>query len=117
MRWPMRWKWRLRFLFIVAIELPILVWLGTTINVSGTTLLVTAGGLTAFLLAMRIMRPTFFVLIGGWLFGIAGGSWYLQSYLPPSLAFASAAVLSTFGCAVASPIYLRVLGVVLRRQV
>ena len=77
----MRWKWKLRFLFIIAIELPILVWLGTTMSASGTTLLATAGGLTGFLLLLRIMRPAIFVLIGAWLFGIAGGSWYLQSYL------------------------------------
>jgi hypothetical protein len=86
-------------------------------NASGTTLLATAGGLTAFILAMRIMRPALFALLGLWLVGIAGGTWYLQPYLPPTLAFASAAVLSTAGCTVASPIYFRALAIVLRQHV
>ena len=113
----MRWKWRLGFLLILAIEIPVLLWAGLVMNEPTEILAYLAGGLGAVLFAILVVRPFLFGLAGAWLFGVAGGAWYFLRYVPPVLALALSATLSTLGCAVVSPVYRRILPFMFRSRI
>src|SRR2546421_263388 len=67
------------------------------------------------LIAMLVLRPFFFVILGGWLGGAVAGAWYFLRYLPPGFALGLGATLSTVAAAVGFPLVSRTLGFVLRR--
>ena len=113
----MRWKWKLGFLLLVAMESPILAWGGIVLRLPAEALGYLAAILTALLMGMLVLRPTLFALAGLWLVGIAGSGLYFLRYLPPALALGLGSVLSTLACSVGLPLYRRALGLVFRRQV
>ena len=112
----MRLKWRLGFLFIAAIEIPLLLW-GSTALAAPPDILLYAGGIVALgLTAILLVRPLLFVLMIVWLGGIVGSAWYFLRFLPPTAALGVGATLSTIAAAVGKPLVSRVLGLVLRQR-
>jgi len=112
----MRWKWKLGFLLIVAMESPILAWTGIVLRMPIEVVGYLAATLTAILVGMLAVRPFLFALAGVWLLGIAGSAVYFLRYLPASLALGLGSILSTIGCAVGFPVYRQAIGFVLRRH-
>ena len=112
----MRWKWKLRFLAIGAVEIPIFFWTGVVLRLPADLLAYLAGILTALLIATLLFRPILFVLVGAWLLGSAGSAAYFLRYLPPSLALGVGSVLSTVACAIGAPALRWIPRVLLRRQ-
>ncbi|TLZ69204.1 MAG: hypothetical protein E6K09_01190 [Methanobacteriota archaeon] len=111
----MRWKWRLGLLLIAAVEVPFLFWISQVLGAPPEVILYTGGILALVLIAMLVLRPFFFVILGGWLGGAVAGAWYFLRYLPPGFALGLGATLSTIGAAVGFPLVSRTLGFVLRR--
>ncbi len=53
----MRWKWRLGLLVIAGLEVPLLLWISTTMSAPPDVLLYAGGILTLVLMAMLLVRP------------------------------------------------------------
>src|SRR2546430_16807201 len=111
----MRWKWKLGFLLLVAMESPILAWGGIVLRLPAEALGYLAAILTALLMGMFVLLPTLFALACLWLVGIAGSRLYFLRYLPPSLALGLGSVLSTLPCSVGLHLLPRDLGIAFRR--
>src|SRR2546429_9990462 len=99
----MRWKWKLGFLLLVAMESPILAWGGIVLRLPAEALGYLAAILTALLMGMLVLRPTLFALAGLWLVGIAGSGLYFLRYLPPALPLGPRSALSSFAVCVGLP--------------
>jgi hypothetical protein len=112
----MRWKWKLGLLFVAALEGPILAWGSLVLKLPTETLAYLAAIVTTVLFGVLVLRPTFFILMGLWLVGIAGSGLYFLRYLPPTFALGLGSIVSTLGCAVGLPAYRRAIGFVLRRH-
>src|SRR5438093_12376705 len=91
----MRWKWRLGFLLIAALEIPFLLWISTAMVAPPEILLYTGGILALVLMAMLLVRPLLFMLLIVWLGGLMGSAWYFVRFLPPTAALGLGASLST----------------------
>lgn len=110
----MRSKWKIGFLLILAVEMPLLYWAGSVMGAPGEILAYLAGAVAAILLAILVLRPIFFGLIGLWLVGFVGSAWYFRGYVPAAVALTLGGILSTVACAVGWPFSVRILRFVLR---
>jgi hypothetical protein len=112
----MRWKWRLGFLVIAALEIPLLLWISTAMAAPPEILLYAGGLLALVLMAMLLVRPLLFTFLIVWLGGVMGSAWYFIRYLPPTAALGLGATVSTVASAVGVPVVTRAFGFVLRRR-
>ncbi len=112
----MRWKWRLGFLLIAALEIPFLLWISTAMAARPEILLYAGGILALVLMAMLLVRPLLFTVLIVWLGGLMGSAWYFVRFLPPTAALGLGATLSTIVCAVGAPLGFRTLNFVLRQR-
>ena len=112
----MGWKWRLRFLSVGIVEVPILLWSSVVLRLPADLLAYLAAVLTALLFAVLLVKPFLFVLAGAWLLGSAGSAAYFLRYLPPTLALGLGSVLSTVTCAIAAPMVRWIPRLLLRHQ-
>jgi len=110
----MRSKWKIGFLMILAVEIPLVYWAGFIMGMPGEVLAYLAGAVAAILLAILVLRPIFFGLIGLWLVGFVGSAWYFRAYVPAAVALTLGGILSTVACAVGWPSSVRILRFVLR---
>src|SRR2546430_4959710 len=108
----MRWKWKLGFLLLVAMESPILAWGGIVLRLPAEALGYLAAILTALLMGILVLRPTLFALAGLWLVRIAGSGLCFLRYLPPPLAPGLGSAVSTLAGSVRLPLYPRARGLV-----
>lgn len=118
MRWAgeMRWKWRLGFLLIAALEIPLLLWLSTAMAAPPEILLYAGGILGLVLMAMLLVRPLLFTVFIVWLGGLMGSAWYFVRFLPPTAALGLGATVSTVVSAVGAPLVFRTLNFVVRQR-
>ena len=112
----MRWKWRLGFLVIAALEIPFVLWISTAMAVPPEILLYAGGILALVLMAMLLVRPLLFTFLIVWLGGVMGSAWYFVRFLPPIAALGVGATLSTVVSAVGAPVVSRAFGLVLRQR-
>src|SRR6058998_2077529 len=112
----MRWKWRLGFLLIAALEIPFLLWISTAMAAPPEILLYAGGILALVLMAMLLVRPLLFMLLIVWLGGLMGSAWYFVRFLPPTAALGLGATLSTIVSAVGAPLGFRTLKFVPRER-
>src|SRR6266571_6342697 len=112
----MRWKWRLGFLLIAALEIPFLLWISTAMAAPPEVLLYAGGILGLVLMAMLLVRPLLFMLLIVWLGGLMGSAWYFVRFLPPTAALGLGATLSTIVSAVGAPLGFRTLKFVVRQR-
>src|SRR2546427_12825059 len=82
----MRWKWRLGFLVIAALEIPFVLWISTAMAAPPEILLYAGGILALVLMAMLLVRPLLFTFLIVWLGGVMGSAWYFVRFLPPTAA-------------------------------
>src|SRR2546425_8055204 len=80
----MRWKWRLGFLAIAGLEVPLLLWTSTAMGASPEILLYAGGILALVLMAMLLVRPLFFTFLVGWLRRLMGSALDLLRFPPPA---------------------------------
>ncbi len=113
----MRWKWRLGFLLIAALEIPFLLWISTATGAPPEILLYAGGILGLVLMAMLLVRPFLFTLLIIWVGGLLGSAWYFVRFLPPTAALGLGATLSTIVSVVGAPLVFRTLNFVLRQRV
>lgn len=111
----MRWKWRLGFVLIGAIEAPVLLWAWDVMHMSPAILASVGGSLAATLIAMLAVRPILFGVVGAWVGGVAGGAWYFLRFVPPAPALGLSAVLATLGYVIVRPVYRNAARIILRR--
>src|SRR5256712_7877524 len=100
----MRWKWRLGFLVIAALEIPFVLWISTAMAAPPEILLYAGGILALVLMAMLLVRPLLFTFLIVWLGGVMGSAWYFVRFLPPTAALGVGATLSTVVSAVGAPL-------------
>jgi len=112
----MRWKWRLGFLVIAALEIPFVLWISTAMAAPPEILLYAGGILALVLMAMLLVRPLLFTFLIVWLGGVMGSAWYFVRFLPPTAALGVGATLSTVVSAVGAPVVSRAFGLVLRQR-
>src|SRR5881397_326470 len=112
----MRWKWRVGFLLIAALEIPFLLWISTAMAAPPEILLYAGGILALVLMAMLLVRPLLFTFLIVWLGGVMGSAWYFVRFLPPTAALGVGATLSTVVSAVGAPVVSRAFGLVLRQR-
>jgi len=112
----MRWKWRLGFFVIAALEIPFLLWISTTMAAPPEILLYAGGILALVMMAMLLVRPLLFTFLIVWLGGVVGSAWYFVRYLPPTAALGLGATVSTVASAVGAPVVSRAFGLVLRQR-
>ncbi len=118
MRWAseMRWKWRLGFLLIAALEIPFLLWISTAMAAPPEILLYAGGILALVLMAMLLVRPLLFTVLIVWFGGLMGSAWYFVRFLPPTAALGLGATVSTVVSAVGAPLVFRTLNFVVRQR-
>src|SRR5437870_693254 len=112
----MRWKWRVGFLLIAALQIAFLVWLLSAIAAPPGSLLYTGGTLAPVHMAMRLVRPLWLVLLIVWLGRLMGSAWSFVRFLPPTAALGLGATLSTIVSAVGAPLGFRTLKFVVRQR-
>jgi len=112
----MRWKWRLGFLFIAALEIPLLLWISTVMAAPPEILLYAGGILGLALMAMLLVRPLLFIVLIGWLGGLIGSAWYFVRFLPPTAALGLGATVSTVMSAVGAPLVFRTLNFAVKHR-
>src|SRR2546428_13200500 len=95
----MRWKWRLGFLVIAALEIPFVLWISTAMAAPPEILLYAGGILALVLMAMLLVRPLLFTFLIVWLGGVMGSAWYFVRFLPPTAALGVGATPFTVGSA------------------
>src|SRR5881409_3935408 len=112
----MRWKWRLGFLLIAALEVPLLLWISTAMAAPPEILLYAGGILALVLMAMLLVRPLLFTVLIVWFGGLMGSAWYFVRFLPPTAALGLGATVSTVVSAVGAPLVFRTLNFVVRQR-
>src|SRR3989442_14398764 len=112
----MRWKWRLGFLVIAAVEIPFVLWISTAMAAPPEILLYAGGMLALVLMAMLVVRPLLFTFLIVWLGGVVGSAWYFVRYLPPTAGLGGGATLSTTLPGVGAPVRPRAFGLVPRER-
>src|SRR5438093_7107341 len=91
----MRWKWRLGFLLIAALEIPFLLWISTAMAAPPEILLYAGSILGVTLMATLLARPLLFTLLVAWLGGLMGSAWDFVRFLPAAAALGLGATMAS----------------------
>src|SRR5207249_7100886 len=70
----MRWKWRVGFLLIAALEIPFPLWVSTAMAAPPEIPLYAGGILPLVLMAMPLVQPLLFILLSVWVGGPMGAA-------------------------------------------